>query len=61
MTCRRQFFFQIINDSIKFLTELELKFTLEINTIGSINDRENYTKELYNYFKLNENERVWLG
>tara|TARA_B110000459_G_C16566733_1_gene474353 strand:- start:83 stop:1255 length:1173 start_codon:yes stop_codon:yes gene_type:complete len=48
--------FQIINDSIKFLTELELKFTLEINTIGSIKDRENYTKELYNYFKLNENE-----
>ena len=48
--------FQIINDSIKFLTELELKFTLEINTIGSIKDRENYTKELYKYFKSNENQ-----
>jgi len=48
--------FQIINDSIRFLNELSLKFSLEINTIGSIEDRKNYTKDLYSYFKLNEDQ-----
>ena len=48
--------FQIINDSIRFLNELSLKFSLEINTIGSIEDRKNYTKDLSSYFKLNEDQ-----
>ena len=48
--------FQIINDSINFLNKLGLKFTLEINTIGSIEDRNNYNKELYLYLKQNENK-----
>ena len=48
--------FQIINDSIRFLNELSLQFSLEINTIGSIEDRKNYTKDLYSYFKLNEDQ-----
>lgn len=46
--------FQVINDSIRFLNNLNLTFTLEINTIGSIDDRELYSKELYTYFKTHE-------
>ena len=48
--------FQIINDSINFLTKLGLNFTLEINTIGSIEDRNKYSKELYLYLKKNEHK-----
>lgn len=48
--------FQIINDSINFLNKLGLEFTLEINTIGSIEDRNNYNEELYLYFKKNKNK-----
>lgn len=48
--------FQVINDSIRFLNSLNLTFTLEINTIGSIDDRELYSKELYTYFKTHEND-----
>ena len=43
--------FQIIHDSINFLNELDIKFSLQINTIGSTADRESYTKDLYKYFK----------
>ena len=48
--------FQVINDSIRFLNSLDLTFTLEINTIGSIDDRELYSKELYTYFKTHEDK-----
>ncbi len=45
--------FQIINDSANFLNQLDVQFTLNINTIGSIIDREKYVKELYKFFKMN--------
>jgi histidyl-tRNA synthetase len=45
--------FQIINDSANFLNQLNVQFTLNINTIGSIIDREKYVKELYKFFKMN--------
>ena len=45
--------FQIINDSVNFLKKLNVQFTLNINTIGSIVDREKYVKELYMFFKKN--------
>ena len=45
--------FQIINDSANFLKQLDVQFTLNINTIGSIIDREKYVKELYKFFKMN--------
>ena len=45
--------FQIINDSFNFINELIPKTKLSINTIGSIPDREQYTKVLYEYFHKN--------
>ena len=45
--------FQVINDSINFLKSLNLEFKLNINTIGSVKEREKYIKELYKYFRSN--------
>tara|TARA_Y100000385_G_scaffold62057_3_gene60874 strand:- start:539 stop:1714 length:1176 start_codon:yes stop_codon:yes gene_type:complete len=48
--------YQVINDSIRFLNKLDLDFVLEINTIGSIEDREAYSASLVKYFKINESK-----
>ena len=45
--------FQIINDSFNFINELIPGTKLNINTIGSISDREQYIKVLYEYFHKN--------
>ncbi len=45
--------FQIINDSFNFIKELIPGTKLNINTIGSISDREQFIKVLYDYFKKN--------
>jgi len=45
--------FQIINDSFNFIKELIPGTKLNINTIGSISDREQFIKVLYEYFKKN--------
>ena len=45
--------FQIINDSFNFINELIPETKLSINTIGSISDREQYIKVLYEYFHKN--------
>ena len=45
--------FQIINDSFNFINELIPETKLSINTIGSISDREQYIKVLYEYFQKN--------
>ena len=45
--------FQIINDSFNFINELIPNTKLSINTIGSISDREEYIKILYEYFQKN--------
>ena len=45
--------FQIINDSFNFINELIPGTKLNINTIGSISDREQYIKVLYAYFQKN--------
>ena len=46
--------FQIINDSLNFINNLLPGTTLQINTIGSIEDREAYVKVLYEYFSKNK-------
>ena len=46
--------FQIINDSLNFINNLLPGTTLKINTIGSIEDREDYVKVLYEYFSKNK-------
>ena len=46
--------FQIINDSLNFISNLLPGTTLKINTIGSIEDREAYVKVLYEYFSKNK-------
>ena len=46
---------QILKSSIKFLEKLNIKAKLNINTIGSIEERKLYIKELDNYFKKNKN------
>ena len=48
--------FQIINDSYNFIKELIPDTKLKINTIGSISDRENYVKVLYDYFFDNKDK-----
>lgn len=48
--------FQIINDSFNFINELIPGTKLNINTIGSISDREQYIKVLYEYFQKNTNK-----
>jgi histidyl-tRNA synthetase len=45
--------FQIINDSFNFINELIPETKLSINTIGSISDREQYIKVLYEYLHKN--------
>ena len=45
--------FQIINDSFNFINEFIPGTKLDINTIGSISDREQYIKVLYEYFHKN--------
>ena len=47
--------FQIINDSYNFIKGLIPDIKLKINTIGSILDREEYIKILYDYFLKNKN------
>ena len=46
--------FQIINDSLNFISNLLPGTTLKINTIGSSEDREAYVKVLYEYFSKNK-------
>ena len=46
--------FQIINDSYNFIQELIPDTKLKINTIGSILDRQEYVKILYDYFCKNQ-------
>ncbi len=46
--------FQIINDSYNFIQELIPDTKLKINTIGSILDRQEYVKILYDYFRENK-------
>jgi len=48
--------FQIISDSIRFLKSLNIEFVLQINTIGSLQDRRNYSKDLVKYFKINKDQ-----
>jgi len=48
--------FQVISDSIRFLKNLDLEFTLEINTIGSLEDRNAYIDNLHKYFTLNKDK-----
>ena len=46
---------QILKSSINFLDKLNIKAKLNINTIGSIEERKLYIKELESYFKKNKN------
>jgi len=48
--------FQIISDSIRFLKSLNIEFVLQINTIGSLQDRRNYSKDLVKYFKIHKDQ-----
>ncbi len=48
--------YQIISDSVRFLKSLNLNFELQINTIGSLQDRANYSKDLLKYLTLNKNK-----
>ena len=48
--------FQVISDSIRFLKNLDLEFTLEINTIGSLEDRNAYIDNLHKYLTLNKDK-----
>jgi histidyl-tRNA synthetase len=47
---------QIITDSIRFLKNLNIEFVLQINTIGSLQDRKNYSKDLSKYFTINKDK-----
>ena len=48
--------FQIITDSIRFLKSLNIEFVLQINTIGSLQDRTKYSKDLIKYFTINKDK-----
>jgi histidyl-tRNA synthetase len=48
--------FQIINDSYNFIKDLVPDTKLKINTIGSIDDREEYIKILFDYFTDNKSK-----
>jgi histidyl-tRNA synthetase len=48
--------FQIINDSYHFINSLIPDTKLKINTIGSIEDRKEYVKLLFDYFNDNKSK-----
>jgi histidyl-tRNA synthetase len=48
--------FQIINDSYSFINSLIPNTKLKINTIGSIEDRKEYEKLLFDYFNDNKSK-----